>query len=106
MIKTQILEMTVEPSAPSSTDYRGSREAGSQIVVVDLGDTQSPLRVNSLRKGEGELINRIDRIVGDLVQDGTLKSGAQTVVVVVREFTSFLSGAFGGEDEDVEDDDD
>jgi hypothetical protein len=75
MIKTQILESIVEPSAPSSTDYRGSREASSQIVV-------------------------------DLVQDGTLKSGAQTVVVVVREFTSFPFGAFSGEDDDVEDDDD
>ena len=95
----------MEPSAPSSTDYRGGREAG-QIVVVDLGDAQSPLRVNSLRKGEGDLINHIDRIVGDLVQDGTLKSDAQTVVVVVREFTSLLSGAFGGEDDEVEDDDD
>jgi hypothetical protein len=100
------LESIVEPSAPSSTDYRGSREASSQIVVVDLGDVQSPLRLSSLRKGEGELINRIDRIVGDLVQDGTLKSGAQTVVVVVREFTSFPFGAFSGEDDAVEDDDD
>jgi hypothetical protein len=98
----------VEPSAPSSTDHRGGREGGAagQIVVVDLAAPQSPVRVSSLRKGEGKLINHINRIVEDLLQDGTLKSGAQTVVVVVREFAPFPFGAFGGEDADEDDDDD
>jgi hypothetical protein len=101
--------MIMETSAPSSTEYRQARardETGQpQIVVVDLGDPQPPVRVSSLRKGEGELINRIERIVGDLVEDGTLKSGAQTVVVVVREAASVSFGLFGGENDDYIDDD-
>lgn len=111
----------MEPAAPGSTDYRSSKqgsskqggeagqpktgEAGqSKIVVVDLGAPQSPLRVESLRQGEGTLIKRVEGIVDDLVQDGTLKSGAQTVVVVVREFAPFPFGAFGGEDDEEDDD--
>jgi hypothetical protein len=103
----------VEPAAPGSTDHRSSKhgsskqggEAGqSKIVVVDLGAPQSPLRVDSLRQGDGTLIKRIEGIVDDLVQDGTLKSGAQTVVVVVREFAPFPFGAFGGEDDEEDDD--
>ncbi len=97
----------MEPSAPNTTDYRGSREGGeNQIVVVDLDPPQSSERVSSLRKGEGALIDRINRVVDDLVHDGTLKSGAQTVVVVVREYASLPFGIFGGERAEVDDDED
>jgi hypothetical protein len=100
----------VEPTPPGSTDYAGTRHGSessqSKIVVVDIGGPQSPLRTESLRKGEGTLIKRIEGIVDDLVQDGTVKSGAQTVVVVVREFAPFPFGAFGGEEDDEFDDED
>ena len=97
----------MEPTAPGSTEYAGQQAGAagqSKIVVVDLGPPQSPLRVQRLRKGEGTLIKRIEGIVDDLVQDGTVRADAQTVVVVVREFAPFPFGAFGGEDDDIEDD--
>jgi hypothetical protein len=96
--------MIMETSAPGSTEYRPARERDEtgQIVVVDLGDPQLPERVSSLRKGEGKLINRIERIVDDLVEDGTLKSGAQTVVVVVHEVAPFPFSGFA-DDEDYND---
>jgi hypothetical protein len=80
----------MDNSAAGSTEYgqsRGCEEAGSsKIVVVDLGEAQSEAQVSGLRVGQGKLINCIERIVDDLVDAGTLKSDAQTVVVVLREF--------------------
>jgi hypothetical protein len=38
-----------------------------------------------LRKGRGKLVGRIDQIVADLVEAGTVKAGAQPIVIVVRE---------------------
>ena len=57
----------------------------SQLLVVDLGKRQSPKQVRRLRKGRGKLVGRIDQIVADLVEAGTVKPGAQPIVIVVRE---------------------
>jgi hypothetical protein len=88
--------------AAGSTEYGQSRRRQdadkSKIVVVDLGDLQSEAQVSGLRSGQGELLDRVDRIVDDLVDAGTLKADAQTVVVVVRE-SAPLSLATFGEDE-------
>jgi hypothetical protein len=55
----------------------------SQIVVVDL--EEQPYRlVRLLRKGRGKLMTHVERIVADLAEAGTVKSGAQPVVIVVR----------------------
>lgn len=71
---------------PTSTTQRGSDKAGtSQLLVVDFGKRQSPKQVKRLRKGRGKLVGRIDQIVADLVEAGTVKSGAQPIVIVVRE---------------------
>ncbi len=51
-----------------------------------------------LRKGQGKLFTHVERIVGDLVEAGTVKSAAQPVVIVVREIPSPLS-FFEGEDD-------
>jgi hypothetical protein len=81
--------MSMETGATSSTSQRGSREhdkAGqSQIVVVELGEPQSPENVSRLSKGKGKLLKHVERIVNDLVKNGTVKSNAQPVVIVVRE---------------------
>jgi hypothetical protein len=98
----------MDNSTPGSTEYGQSRQrkatGDSKIVVVDLGDVHSEARVSSLRRGQGELINQIERIVDDLVDAGTLKSGAQTVVVVVRESAPFPFSFFAKEDEEEPDD--
>jgi hypothetical protein len=41
--------------------------------------------VKLLRKGRGKLMTRVERIVADLAEAGTIKSSAQPVVIVVRE---------------------
>jgi len=75
-------------AATSATEQRESKEQSgkSQIVVVDLGEPQSSVDVSRLCKGKGKLLTRVEKIVKDLVDDGTVKSNAQAVVLVVREF--------------------
>ena len=88
--------------ATASSEQRESREQEkkSQIVVVDLAEPQSTRDVRRLRKGKGKLLTRVQRIVNDLVEAGTVKSTAQPVVIVVRESLSPLSFL---EDEDDDD---
>jgi Family of unknown function (DUF6200) len=76
--------------ATSAPEQKESREhaSKSQIVVVDLGEMQSSLAVKRLRKGKGKLFNNVEQIVKDLIEDGTVKSNAQPVVIVVREYPS------------------
>jgi hypothetical protein len=69
----------------------------SQIVVVDLDEAQPSRLVKLLRKGRGKLMTRVERIVADLSEAGTIKSGAQPVVIVVRESAS-LFGFLGDDD--------
>ena len=56
-----------------------------KLVVVDLGKPQSAKRIKRLRKGTGKLMERIETIVSELVEAGTIKSNSQSVVIVVRE---------------------
>jgi hypothetical protein len=94
----------------SSTEHREAREhnkaddkAGdkggkSQIVIVDLEEAHSPAAVKRLRKGKGRLYRDVERIVEDLTTDGTVKSGSQPIVIVVREVSGILALA----DEDMD----
>lgn len=97
--------------APSVTQQReqnqpspGTDKAKSQLVVVDLGKRQSRKQVRRLRKGRGKLVRRIDQIVAELVETGTVKADAQPVVIVVREETP-LPWPFGSAANDDDDDD-
>jgi hypothetical protein len=107
MIMTTIV--TNAPT-PKAEDKQGKAE----IVLVDFGEPQAAQQVKRLRKGRGKLMTRIERVVSDLVADGTVKSGAQAVVVVVREQPSMPWPSFGnfgnfgnlGQGDDDEDDDD
>jgi hypothetical protein len=89
-------------TAGSTTEQKESREqdkAGkSPIVVVDIGEAQSSVTVRRLRKGRGKLFNNVQRIVRDLVDDGTVKANAQPIVIVVRELPG--PGWLMGDDDD------
>jgi hypothetical protein len=73
---------TTTASAPET--HRDSSK--SQVVVVDLGEPQSSAEVKKLSNGKGKLFKHVDQIVKDLVAEGTVKSGAQPIVIVVREY--------------------
>lgn len=95
---------TTGQSAAGSTTAQHEKTSGSQIVIVDLEDAQPNHLVKKLRKGSGKLMTKVERIVGDLVQAGTIKSTAQPVVIVVRELPpspfSFLQQKDDDEDDD------
>ena len=57
----------------------------SQIIVVDLEERQPSKQIRRLRNGEGKLMDHIEKIISELSEAGTIKSGAQPVVVIVRE---------------------
>ena len=57
----------------------------SQIIVVDLEERQPSKQIRRLRNGEGKLMDHIEKIISELSEAGTIKSGAQPVVVILRE---------------------
>ena len=92
---------TTATSTPEQRESLEHDKAGkSQIVVVDLDEPQSPVSVKRLRKGKGKLFNHVERIVKDLVEDGTVKAGAQPIVIVVRELPAPPWAFFGHNDDD------
>jgi len=90
-------------AATSTAEQRESKEqektSKSQIVIVDLDEPQSAQQVKRLRKGRGKLVTRVERIVSELVEAGTVKSSAQPVVIVVRELPS-MPWSFDDDDDD------
>ena len=79
--------MATQPSTgPEQPEPRKSDTSRRpQLVVVDLGKRQSVKKVKRLRKGRGKLMPRVERIVEELIEAGTVKADAQPVVIVVRE---------------------
>lgn len=75
-------------------------ESAPQIVVVDIDEAQPARLVKLLRKGRGKLMARVERVVADLGEAGTIKSGAQPIVIVVRETPSLLGFLSDDDDED------
>ena len=90
-------------AATNTAEQRESKEqektSKSQIVIVDLDEPQSAQQVKRLRKGRGKLVTRVERIVSELVEAGTVKSSAQPVVIVVRELPS-MPWSFDDDDDD------
>ena len=82
--------------ATAATTESQDRSPKHQIVVVDLAEAQPSHQVKQLRKGQGKLMTRVEQIVNDLVEAGTVKSTAQPVVIVVREHLSLMG--FGDDD--------
>jgi hypothetical protein len=82
---------TTKTSSPGS-EQREHREHRpqektdkSQIIVVDLEERQPSKQIRRLRNGEGKLMDHIEKIISALSEAGTLYSGAQPVVVILRE---------------------
>lgn len=73
-------------TAATSDKQSRAQSGSSSVVVVDLGEPQSSVAVKRLTKGKGALYDKVDKIMKDLVADGTVKADAQPVVIVVREF--------------------
>lgn len=53
-------------------------------IVIDLGKKKRK-QVRRLRKGKGVLIDRVNGVMEELRSAGTLATGSQPVIVVVRE---------------------
>jgi hypothetical protein len=69
----------------TTVEAKDEKPGKSQLLVIDLDKRHSPKQVKRLRKGHGKLMNKIEGIVEELVEAGTIKSNAQPVVIVVRE---------------------
>jgi len=96
--------MAMQPTAKEDREARETEKHGkSPLVVVELARRRSPDQVRRLRKGRGKLVRRIDDIVGELIEAGTIKASAQPVVIVVRERTP-LPWPFAAANNDDDDD--
>ena len=89
--------MAATASGTTETKDQGSGKS-PQIVIVDFDEAQPSRLVSRLRKGRGKLVNKVEKIVSELVEAGTIKSTAQPVVLVVREYPSGWS--FEDDDDD------
>jgi Family of unknown function (DUF6200) len=90
---------TTATPAPTPTEPHSHKDTGKSLIVVDLGEPQSPAQIRRLRKGKGKLFSHVERVVDDLVSAGTVKSNSQPVVIVVRELPSLWPfGELGDED--------
>ena len=78
----------------TSTDTPAKADAKAP-VIIDLGK-QRRKRIKDLRRGTGRLADEINGCVEELKAAGTLASGAQTVVVVVREKRRRMSSLLPG----------
>jgi Family of unknown function (DUF6200) len=90
--------LTVATPGTSTGEGSQERTLRSPIVVVDIDQVQSSLQIKRLRKGQGKLMNHVEQIINNLIEAGTVKSTAQPVVIVVREYPSSLFG-FASDDD-------
>ena len=87
-------------AAAAAAEARESEKAHkSSMVIVELDEPQSSVAVRKLRKGKGSLFKSVEQVVKDLSEDGTIKSGAQPVVIIVQEIPS-PPWAFDEDDDD------
>ena len=104
--------MATQPTAREEREHHATEKQNKlPLVVVELSRRRSPEQVRRLRKGRGKLLMDIEDAIDELVKGGTIKSGTQPVVVVVREATLPLLWDLDyiddeEEDEDLDDDDD
>jgi hypothetical protein len=72
---------TVETTTTTRSD---STPKSGELCVVDLGKF-SKKQIRKLRRGEGKLMTKAERVVQDLKANGVLAKDATTVVLVVRQ---------------------
>jgi hypothetical protein len=68
----------------AGADSEQNKTAEVAPIIIDLGKKKRKL-VKKLRKGRGDLMERVHDVMGDLRTSGKLTSGSQPVVVIVRE---------------------
>jgi hypothetical protein len=75
------------PAAEARASEKASATAASSssMVIVELDEPQSSVAVKRLRKGKGSLYKSVEQVVKDLTDEGTIKAGAQPVVIIVQE---------------------
>ena len=83
------MAVAMSENEPKRTSERTERTEPPSLVVVELDEPQSPLAVKRLRKGKGKLYRHIGNIVKDLTEEGTVKAGAQPLVIVVQQTMGF-----------------
>lgn len=66
------------------SDVKSSPAGPSSPVVADLG-ARSRKAIKKLRKGEGPLLEDVEKLVAQLKADRAVAQGAQPVVVIVKE---------------------
>ena len=87
-------------AAAAAAEARESdKTSKSSMVIVELDEPQSSVAVRKLRKGKGSLFKSVEQVVKDLTDEGTIKSGAQPVVIIVQEIPS-PPWAFDEDDDD------
>lgn len=87
-------------AAAAAAEARESdKTSKSSMVIVELDEPQSSVAVRKLRKGKGSLFKSVEQVVKDLTEEGTIKSGAQPVVIIVQEIPS-PPWAFDEDDDD------
>ena len=86
-------------AAPAAEARESDKTAKSSMVIVELDEPQSSVAVKRLRKGKGSLYKNIEQVVKDLTDEGTIKSGAQPVVIIVQEIPAPPWAMFGDDDD-------
>lgn len=81
---TVTTEKTVIDKEPARSGTASAGPAKSSMVVVELSIPPSPpMAIKKLRKGKGKLYRDIEAVVDDMMKDGTVKAGAQPIVIIV-----------------------
>jgi hypothetical protein len=100
------MNMATQPTVREERERRETeRQDNLPLVLVELSRRRSPEQIRRLRKGRGKLLMDIEEAVNELVKSGTIKSGTQPIVVVVREAALPLLWALDDNDDDDDDDD-
>jgi hypothetical protein len=63
---------------------RVSAKADNGMLLVDLGK-KSRKQIKRFRRGEGKLVDEVQRCMHELKSAGTVSESSQPVVIVVRE---------------------
>jgi Family of unknown function (DUF6200) len=87
IMSADVVETKTKPAAPNSAPNatpNAAANAAGVVCVMDMGE-HSKKRIKRLRRGEGNLMEKVEDAISDLKTQGVLDQQVQTVVVVVRE---------------------
>jgi hypothetical protein len=84
IMSADVVETKTKPAAAPSAAPHAAPNAAGVVCVMDMGE-HSKKRIKRLRRGEGNLMEKVEDAISDLKTQGVLDQQVQTVVVVVRE---------------------